>query len=118
MYKLLILLLLPLTLLAHMNIAVSYPYIGAITKSIGGEHIITVVLARGNWDPHFVVPRPSLISKVRRADKSRRKPKSQAWHKYFFKSFSSCRADTKTKKCKQKRWRYSSRWKSPLSSRP
>ncbi len=68
MYKLLILLLLPLTLLAHMNIAVSYPYIGAITKSIGGEHIITVVLARGNWDPHFVVPRPSLISKVRRAD--------------------------------------------------
>ena len=59
---------LPLTLLAHMNIAVSYPYIGAITKSIGGEHITTVVLARGNWDPHFVVPRPSLISKVRRAD--------------------------------------------------
>ena len=59
---------LPLTLLAHMNIAVSYPYIGAITKSIGGEHITTVVLAKGNWDPHFVVPRPSLISKVRRAD--------------------------------------------------
>ena len=68
MYKLLILLLLPLTLLAHMNIAVSYPYIGAITKSIGGEHIKTVVLAKGNWDPHFVVPRPSLIAKVRNAD--------------------------------------------------
>ncbi len=51
-----------------MNIAVSYPYIGAITKSIGGEHINTVVLAKGNWDPHFVVPRPSLISKVRNAD--------------------------------------------------
>jgi len=32
-----------------MNIAVSYPYIGAITKSIGGEHINTVVLAKGNW---------------------------------------------------------------------
>ncbi|MEA2092280.1 MAG: zinc ABC transporter substrate-binding protein, partial [Campylobacterota bacterium] len=63
-----ILLLLPLTLLAHMNIAVSYPYIGAITKSIGGEHIKTVVLAKGNWDPHFVVPRPSLIAKVRNAD--------------------------------------------------
>ncbi len=51
-----------------MNIAVSYPYIGAITKSIGGEHINTVVLAKGNWDPHFVVPRPSLISKMRNAD--------------------------------------------------
>nr|WP_321267352.1 zinc ABC transporter substrate-binding protein [uncultured Sulfurimonas sp.] len=66
--KFLLLLLLPLTLFAHMNIAVSYPYIGAITKSIGGEHINTVVLAKGNWDPHFVVPRPSLISKVRNAD--------------------------------------------------
>jgi len=63
-----LLLLLPLTLFAHMNIAVSYPYIGALTKTIGGEHINTVVLAKGNWDPHFVVPRPSLISKVRNAD--------------------------------------------------
>ncbi|MBU0719945.1 metal ABC transporter substrate-binding protein [bacterium] len=68
MYKLILLLFLPLTLLAHLNIAVSYPYIGALTKSIGGEHIRTVVLAKGNWDPHFVVPRPSLISKVRNAD--------------------------------------------------
>jgi zinc/manganese transport system substrate-binding protein len=68
MNKFLLLLLLPLTLLAHMNIAVSYPYIGAITKSIGAEHINTVVLAKGNWDPHFVVPRPSLISKMRNAD--------------------------------------------------
>lgn len=64
----LLLLLLPLTLFSHMNIAVSYPYIGAITKSIGGEHINTVVLAKGNWDPHFVVPRPSLIAKVRNSD--------------------------------------------------
>ena len=68
MYRFILLLLLPLTLLAHMKIAVSYPYVGAITKSIGGEHITTVVLAKGNWDPHFVVPRPSLISKVRNAD--------------------------------------------------
>lgn len=68
MKKLFLLLLLPLTLLAHINIAVTYPYIGALTKSIGGEHITTVVLAKGNWDPHFVVPRPSLISKVRNAD--------------------------------------------------
>ena len=51
-----------------MNIAVSYPFIGVITKGIGGEHINTIVLAKGNWDPHFVVPRPSLIAKVRNAD--------------------------------------------------
>jgi len=63
-----LLLLLPLSLLAHLNIAVSYPYIGAITQSIGKDHVETVVLAQGNWDPHFVVPRPSLISKLRRAD--------------------------------------------------
>lgn len=68
MRKLLLLVFLPLTLFAHLNIAVSYPYIGALTKSIGGEHISTVVLAKGNWDPHFVVPRPSLIAKVRNAD--------------------------------------------------
>ncbi len=68
MNKFLLLLLLPLALFARINIAVSYPYISAITKSIGGEHIKIVVLAKGNWDPHFVVPRPSLISKVRNAD--------------------------------------------------
>ncbi|MDD2448814.1 MAG: zinc ABC transporter substrate-binding protein [Sulfurimonas sp.] len=68
MNKFLLLLLLPLSLFAHLNIAVSYPYIGALTKVIGGEHINSVVLAKGNWDPHFVVPRPSLISKVRSAD--------------------------------------------------
>lgn len=68
MNKLLLLIFLPLTLLAQMNIVVSYPYIGSLTKSIGGEHINIVVLAKGNWDPHFVVPRPSLISKVRNAD--------------------------------------------------
>ena len=68
MRKLLLLVFLPLTLFGHLNIAVSYPYIGALTKSIGAQHISTVVLAKGNWDPHFVVPRPSLISKVRNAD--------------------------------------------------
>jgi zinc/manganese transport system substrate-binding protein len=61
-------LLFPLSLMAHLNIAVTYPYIGAITKTIGGDHLDTIVLAKGNWDPHFVIPRPSLIGKVRNAD--------------------------------------------------
>ena len=68
MKKYLLLLLLPLSVFANIKIAVSYPYIGALTKSIGGENVDTVVLAKGEWDPHFVVPRPSLISKVRGAD--------------------------------------------------
>lgn len=68
MKYLLVLLLFPFTLMAHLNIAVSYPYIGAITKAIGQDHVNTIVLAQGNWDPHFVVPRPSLISKLRSAD--------------------------------------------------
>lgn len=68
MKPLLMLLLLPLSLFAHLNIAVSYPYIGAITKAIGKDHVDTIVLAQGNWDPHFIVPRPSLISKLRSAD--------------------------------------------------
>jgi zinc/manganese transport system substrate-binding protein len=68
MKPLLMLLLLPLSLFAHLNIVVSYPYIGAITKAIGKDHVDTIVLAQGNWDPHFIVPRPSLISKLRSAD--------------------------------------------------
>ena len=64
----LLLLLLPLSLFAQLNIAVSYPFIGALVKNIGGDNVNTTVLANGNWDPHFIVPRPSLISKVRNAD--------------------------------------------------
>jgi zinc/manganese transport system substrate-binding protein len=66
--KKLFLLLIPFSLFAHLNIAVSYPYIGALTRAVGGDHVTTTVLAKGNWDPHFVVPRPSLIAKMRRAD--------------------------------------------------
>ena len=62
------LLLLPLSLLAQLNVAVAYPYIGAVTEKIGGGHVAVKVLAPGNWDPHFVVPRPSLIAKLRTAD--------------------------------------------------
>jgi zinc/manganese transport system substrate-binding protein len=68
MSKILVLLLLPLTIFADLKIAVTYPYIGAVVKEIAKDNVDLYVLAKGNWDPHFVVPRPSLISKVRRAD--------------------------------------------------
>ncbi len=68
MKKYLIVLLLPLSLFAQLKVAVSYPYIGALVDEIGAEHVEVTVLAKGNWDPHFVVPRPSLIAKLRRSD--------------------------------------------------
>lgn len=68
MKKILILLLLPLVLFAQLKVAVSYPYIGSLAKEIGTDRIEVTVLAKGNWDPHFIVPRPSLISKLRRSD--------------------------------------------------
>jgi zinc/manganese transport system substrate-binding protein len=68
MKKLITLLLLPLSLFAQLKVAVSYPYIGALVDEIGAAHVEVTVLAKGNWDPHFVVPRPSLIAKLRRSD--------------------------------------------------
>ncbi len=55
-------------LMAEINIAVSYPFIAALTKTVGGENVNITTLAKGNWDPHFVVPRPSLIRQVAQAD--------------------------------------------------
>jgi len=66
--KKLFLLLLPLALFAKLNVAVSYPYIGAIVKEVAQEKVKITVLAKGDWDPHFVVPKPSLIAKLRRSD--------------------------------------------------
>ncbi len=68
MKKTFLLLLFPLVLTAKINVAVSYPFIGAMVETIGKEYVDVTVLASGQWDPHFVVPRPSLITKVRRAD--------------------------------------------------
>lgn len=66
--KLLVFFLLPLSLFAQLNIVVSYPYIGELAKTIGGEKVNSIVLGKGHWDPHFILPKPSLISKVRNAD--------------------------------------------------
>lgn len=53
---------------AKLSVAVSYPYIASITKTIGGDKVSVESLAQGNWDPHFVVPKPSLVSRLRTAD--------------------------------------------------
>ena len=53
---------------ADLNIVVSYPYIGDITKKVGGDNVSVTVFGKGDWDMHFVVPRPSFIAKTRNAD--------------------------------------------------
>lgn len=53
---------------AKMQVAVAYPYIEQLTKGIAKDRVQVNLLSRGDWDPHFVVPRPSLLSKLRDSD--------------------------------------------------
>jgi len=53
---------------AKISVVAAYPYIADLVKKIGGNEVDVSALAPGNWDPHFVVPRPSYIAKVRNAD--------------------------------------------------
>lgn len=50
------------------NVVVSYQYIEDILNKIGKDKIIVFSLSKGTSDPHFIVPKPSLISKARNAD--------------------------------------------------
>lgn len=61
-------LLLASTLFAKMQVATTYNYLGEVTKAIGGEEVAVTVLASPKLDPHFIVPKPSLIGKLRRED--------------------------------------------------
>ncbi len=53
---------------AEVNIITSYPYIKDITEKIGKDKVKVMALANGNWDPHFIIPRPSMIAKSRKAN--------------------------------------------------
>lgn len=53
---------------AKLNVSVAYPYIEQLTKVIAQDRVQLTVLSRGDWDPHFVVPKPSLVSKLRDSD--------------------------------------------------
>jgi len=56
------------TLSAKMQVAVTFPYIEQLTKVIAKDKVKVSLLSRGDWDPHFVVPKPSLVSKLRNSD--------------------------------------------------
>ncbi|MEX2089110.1 MAG: zinc ABC transporter substrate-binding protein [Bacteroidota bacterium] len=51
-----------------LHIVAAYPYIGDLVERIGGGNVRVFVLARGNYNPHVIIPRPSFIAQIRRAD--------------------------------------------------
>ena len=60
--------LMSLSLMAKLRVVTAYPYMKDITDRIGKEKVKVIALSPGNWDPHVIVPKPSLIAKVRQAD--------------------------------------------------
>ena len=53
---------------ANVNVVTTYHYLGEIVKKIGKENVNVRVLASSHFDPHFIIPKPSLIPMLSRAD--------------------------------------------------
>jgi len=68
MKLLMILLVMSSSIYAKLHVSVAYPYIEQLTKKISQNKVKISLLSRGDWDPHFVVPKPSLVSKLRASD--------------------------------------------------
>lgn len=69
MKKILILTALLTTLaFGSINIDTTYSTLGAVAKKVGGDKVSVTVLGSPKYDPHFIVPKPSLLSKLRSAD--------------------------------------------------
>jgi len=68
MKKLIVLALLSSAVFAKVNVATTYQYLGEVVKAIGADEVKVDVLANPKLDPHFIVPKPSLIGKLRRED--------------------------------------------------
>ncbi|MFZ8859561.1 MAG: metal ABC transporter solute-binding protein, Zn/Mn family, partial [Thermocrinis sp.] len=67
--RVLVLFLLFLTVsFAQLKVVATYPWIGELVKEIGKDRVSLYVIAKGTEDPHFVVPKPSHIAKMRDAD--------------------------------------------------
>jgi len=65
---LLLVLLLNISAFAKTHVVVAYPYLGKIVQAIGGDDVKVKVLASAKFDPHFVIPKPSLIPAIAKAD--------------------------------------------------
>jgi zinc/manganese transport system substrate-binding protein len=53
---------------AKTKVVVTYPYIASLVGEVAKDRADVSTLAKGDEDPHFVVPRPSFIGKLRQAD--------------------------------------------------
>jgi zinc/manganese transport system substrate-binding protein len=54
--------------LAQLKVVATYPWIGELVKEVGKDRVSLYVIAKGTEDPHFAVPKPSHIAKMRDAD--------------------------------------------------
>jgi zinc/manganese transport system substrate-binding protein len=61
-------LLAPPGLARPLHVVAAYPYIGDLVEKIGRKNVRVFTLARGDYNPHVIIPRPSFIAKVRMAD--------------------------------------------------
>jgi zinc/manganese transport system substrate-binding protein len=52
----------------NLDVVTTYPYIASIVEEIGKDKVDVIALANGEWDPHTIVPKPSFIAKLRKAD--------------------------------------------------
>lgn len=57
-----------ISLFASLRVDATYATMGAVAQKIGGDLVKVQVLGSSKYDPHFIVPKPSLIAKLRRAD--------------------------------------------------
>jgi len=64
----LLFLLISASLFAKINVVTTYPYLAKIVQEVGGSAVHVTSLASPRMDPHFIVPKPSLIPKLSRAD--------------------------------------------------
>ncbi|SHK22340.1 metal ABC transporter solute-binding protein, Zn/Mn family [Thermocrinis minervae] len=53
---------------AQLRVVATYPWIGDLVKRIGKDRVDVFILAKPTEDPHFVVPKPSFIARLRSAD--------------------------------------------------
>jgi zinc/manganese transport system substrate-binding protein len=74
-YRMKLLKIIPLLLLfvqaaftGQLQVVATYGYIGDITQRIGKDRVEVISLARGDYNPHIIVPKPSYIAKMRKAD--------------------------------------------------
>jgi zinc/manganese transport system substrate-binding protein len=52
----------------HLKVITTYPYIADIVEKIGKDRVQVTPLARGDYNPHVIIPKPSYIAKLRNAD--------------------------------------------------